>query len=290
MGTVLIGYDTESGVVQEASKRPISIFRKSIEAIMRIHVELEAPATIFLVGKTLAAGAKYLKPLLNYPDLFDFQQHTYSHVLLKTIVVDDKENSAYARRERYVEGASLQVIRKEVKDANKALKKYLDVTCRGIRGPYGYYRGLSDRPDILEILYEEGIRFTSTYLRNQNDWQPVPIEVQPFWYELQGFPEMLELPAQGWQDCMWRDIHGWTKTKEFEKHLELTLNEVERRRLVWGTCFHDWAVIKGDAKAVTMRKFIQHAKEKQTRIVNYARFYQEQRISHSKKDGTKSQN
>ena len=257
---------------------------------MKIHVELEAPATIFLVGKTLAAGAKYLKPLLNYPDLFDFQQHTYSHVLLKTIVVDDKEKSAYARRERYVEGGSLQVIRTEVKDANKALKKYLDVTCRGIRGPYGYYRGLSDRPDILEILYEEGIRFTSTYLRNQNDWQPVPIEVQPFWYELQGFPEILELPAQGWQDCMWRDINGWTKTKEFEKHLELTLNEVKRRKLVWGTCFHDWAVIKGDPKAVTMRKFIQQAKEEQIRIVNYARFYQERRISHSKKEGTKSQN
>jgi len=281
LGTLLIGYDTESGVVPEASRRPISIFRRGIEAIMRIHVELEAPATIFLVGRTLAAGARYLKPLLDYPDLFDFQQHTYSHVLLKTIVAKDKENSAYARRptERYVEGGSLQVIRKEVKDANKALKKYLDVTCLGIRGPYGYYRGLSDRPDILEILHEEGIRFTSTYLRNQDDWQPVPIEVQPFWYELQGFPDILEIPAQGWQDCMWRDINGWTKTEKFEKYLELTLDGVKRKNCTWGTCFHDWAVTKGDPGAVTMRKFIQYAKKRQIRIVSYTKFYRDQRDS-----------
>ena len=279
LGTVLIGYDTESGVVPEASRRPMSIFRRSIEAIMRIHVGLEAPATFFLVGRTLAAGARYLKPLLDYPDLFDFEQHTYSHVLLKTIVVEDRKNSAYARRptERYVEGGSPQVIRKEVKDANEALKKYLDVTCRGIRGPYGYYRGLSDRPDILEILHEEGIRFTSTYLRNQDDWQPVPIEVQPFWYELQGFPDMLEIPVQGWQDCIWRDINGWTKTRRFEKYLEFSLGGVKMKNRVRGMCFHDWAVIKGDPGAVTMRKFIQYVKERQFKIVSYSEFYRNQR-------------
>ena len=75
-------------------------------------MKLEAPATIFVVGKTLIAGARYIKGLLDYPDLFDIQQHTYSHVLLKTVIVDDKENSAYARRptERYVEGASLKLL------------------------------------------------------------------------------------------------------------------------------------------------------------------------------------
>ena len=113
------------------------------------------------------------------------------------MVVKDKNNSAYSRRphEKYVEGGSLKVIRKEVKMANNSLKKYLDVTCQGIRGPYGYYRGLSDRPHILLILHEEGIRFTSTYLRNEDDWQPVPLEAQPFWYGLQGFPDMLEIPG-----------------------------------------------------------------------------------------------
>ena len=260
----------------------MSIFKKSIEAIKRIHVKLEAPATIFLVGKTLTAGAKYVKSLLDYPDLFDLQQHTYSHVLLKTVVVDDKENSPYARRpnERYVEGASLEVIREEVRKANKALKEHLEVTCLGIRCPYGYYRGLSDRPDILKILHQEGIRFTSTYLRNQQDWQPVPMDAQPFWYKLQGFPDMLEIPGQGWADCIWRDINGWRNRKEYTKYLNGTLDAFKRRNLTWGTVFHDWAIIKEDPTADMMSEFIQYAKERGVAVSNYAQFYRQQKNEH----------
>ena len=36
--------------------------------------------------------------------------------------------------------------------ASFLLKKYLNVDCIGLSGPYGYYRGLSDRPEILLIL------------------------------------------------------------------------------------------------------------------------------------------
>ena len=90
MGAVLIGYDTESGAVKESSKRSLSILKKSMSAIMKTHTELEAPATIFVVGKTLVSGARYLKPLLDFPDLFDFQQHTYSHVLLKSVIVESE--------------------------------------------------------------------------------------------------------------------------------------------------------------------------------------------------------
>ena len=278
MGTILIGYDTESGTVPEAT---MNTFKKSISAIMKVHTEFDTPATIFLVGKTLASGARYVRPLADSDGLFDFQQHTYSHVLLKTVVVKDKNNSAYSRRphERYVEGGSLKVIRKEVKMANNALKKYLDVTCQGIRGPYGYYRGLSDRPDILLILHEEGIRFTSTYLRNEDDWQPVPLEAQPFWYELQGFPDMLEIPGQGWADCIWRDVNGWKERKKYEQYLKSTLDEVKNRNLTWGTIFHDWAIIKADPTAEIMRSFIQYAKENGIKLVSYGQFFNKRRRS-----------
>lgn len=207
------------------------------------------------------------------------------------MIVEDKEKSAYARRptERYVEGANLEVIREEVRKANNALKEYLDVTCLGIRGPYGYYRGLSDRPDILKILHEEGIRFTSTYLRNQDDWQPVPIDVQPFWYKLQGFPDILEIPGQGWADCIWRDINGWRNRKEYKQYLKSTLDAFSRRKLTWGTVFHDWAIIKENPTADTMSEFIQYAKEKGLTMSNYAKFYRQQNdLRHSIRGTRKS--
>ncbi len=55
MGTILIGYDTESGTVPEAT---MNTFKKSISAIMKVHTEFDVPATIFLVGKTLASGVR----------------------------------------------------------------------------------------------------------------------------------------------------------------------------------------------------------------------------------------
>lgn len=253
--------------------------------IKRIHAELEAPATIFLVGKTLVLGAQYVKPLRDFGDLFDFQQHTYSHVPLKTVIADDE--SPFARAERFVRGGDIELIRRDVNHASEILKRYLDVSCVGIRGPWGYYRGLADRPDILEVLHEGGIRFTSTYLRNERDWQPVPLETQPFWYANQGFPDMLEIPSQGWQDCMWRDVNGWSKPKKFERYLKSIIEEVERRNLTWGACFHDWSIIKGDPSASSIRKIIGYAKEKHVRTLSYKEFYEEQRLPSKRKHGIK---
>jgi peptidoglycan/xylan/chitin deacetylase (PgdA/CDA1 family) len=288
-GALLIGYDTESGTgwiperpvvsVTTSSRRWLNVFKRSMATMLKIHTEMDVPATIFICGRTLVSGTDYVRPFIDFNNLFDIEQHTYSHVLLKTVVVEDKENSAYARRptERYVEGAPLEIIRKEVKTANRALKKYLGVTCRGIRGPYGYYRGLSDRADILKILHEEGIRFTSTYLRNQYDWQPVPMEVQPFWYELQGFPDMLEIPGQGWADCIWREIYGWTNREKYGEYLKSAVDEIRRKHLMWGTVFHDYSFIRSDPTGRLMRGLIRYARENDVKILNYAQFYEQQR-------------
>jgi peptidoglycan/xylan/chitin deacetylase (PgdA/CDA1 family) len=259
---------------------------RSMMAIKRIHTELEVPATIFIVGKTLMLGAQYVKPLRDFGDLFDFQQHTYSHVPLKTVIADDE--NPFARAERFVRGGDIELIQKEVKHASEILKRYLDVSCTGIRGPWGYYRGLADRPDILEILHGEGIRFTSTYLRNERDWQPVPLETQPFWYTNQGFPDMLEIPSQGWQDCMWRDVNGWSKLKKFEKYLKSIIREVERRNLTWGACFHDWSIMKNDSFVSSISELISYAKEKHVRTLSYKEFYEEQRLRPKRKYAVKN--
>ena len=40
------------------------------------------PATLFVCGRTLVHNVEVLEPFVDHP-LFDIQQHTYSHTLLK---------------------------------------------------------------------------------------------------------------------------------------------------------------------------------------------------------------
>ena len=136
--------------------------------------------------------------------LFDLQQHTYSHQLLKTVHIDDGKSI------RVVRGVSPEETRQEVRKTTELLRTALGVECIGITGPWCYYRGLRDRPDILQVLWEEGIRFTRTDGRNEHDWHPVAIDLQPYWYDALGFPDILEIPIHGWHDCVIRgEVLGW---------------------------------------------------------------------------------
>lgn len=75
-GTFLIGYDVESG-----DPAVTGAFLRREPAI---HEATGVPATFFLCGLTIERNLEALRPLADHP-LFDFQQHTYSHVLLKSI-------------------------------------------------------------------------------------------------------------------------------------------------------------------------------------------------------------
>ncbi len=73
--TLLVGYDVESADPE--------ITRAFLRKAEEIHRALEAPGTMFFVGKTLIKSIESCQNLAKY-ELFDIQQHTYSHVLLKT--------------------------------------------------------------------------------------------------------------------------------------------------------------------------------------------------------------
>ena len=95
-------------------------------------------------------------------------------------------------------------LREEVALTSRLLEEHLGVECVGIRTPFGYYRGLSGRPDLLGILQECGIRYTTSWGRNEENANPTPW-VQPFTYAEEGFPGILELPFQFWLDVVWFD-------------------------------------------------------------------------------------
>src|SRR5690348_7221841 len=74
-GVFLIGYDVESANPE--------VTRPFLRRMQEIHERTGVPATLFLCGRTVERNVDALRPLASH-SLFDFQQHTYNHVLLKT--------------------------------------------------------------------------------------------------------------------------------------------------------------------------------------------------------------
>lgn len=259
MSKLLIGYDVERAAEPEITR----VFLRKLRETHREH-----PCTLFLLGQVIENNAHELEGLADDP-MFDFQQHTYSHQLLKTVCMDKGDGEMVVYR-----GASLTEIEDEVAKTSELIRKYFDKECLGLTGPWGYYRGLADRPDILEILHRLGIRFTRTYARDHHDFQPVPFEVQPFWYEPQGFPDVLEIPIHGWQDVYWREISGWQNITGYSSYLLECLDYVAERDIVWSHATHDWSSIRSDPEMSVIRDLLNAADRRGVEVEAYDKFYQ----------------
>ena len=261
MAVLLIGYDVEKLDAPEVTRA----FLEKAEEVHREH-----PCTLFLVGKVIENNARDLEKLAANP-MFDFQQHTYSHCLLKTVCMErDGKITVY-------KGVSLQEIEDEVGRTSELLKKYFGRECLGLTGPWGYYRGLADRPDILEILHRLGIGFTRTYARDHHDFQPVAFDIQPFWYEPQGFGDMLEFPLHGWQDVYWREINGWENVSGYTNYLLECLDYIADRDLAWSHGSHDWSSVRNDPDMTIIRSLLQAADRRSVTVLSYLDYYEERK-------------
>jgi hypothetical protein len=266
MATLLIGYDVES-------YKP-EITERFLKQAQKIHSKYKAPCTLFILGHTLELMKEIFYKVLDNP-LFDLQQHTYSHLPLKTVCIDD------GKQVKVVKGASLYQIEVEVKKTSRLLNEILGVKCIGLTGPWCYYRGLCDRPDILEILHRQDIRFTRTWARNERDYQPTPFEVQPFWYENLGFPEILECPGQGYQDVYWHNLYGDRGPKAYCEHLRQCIDTVIKNDWVYGYMAHDHSALRQSSDMNAIQSMIEYALSRDVKIKSYAQFYQEQ-LHHGK--------
>ena len=257
MAELLIGYDVECTGDPEVTR---AFLRRARE------IHREHPCTLFLVGKVIENNARDLEELADSP-MFDFQQHTYSHRLLKTVCMErDGQVTIY-------QGMPLAEIEDEVGRTSELLKKHFGRECLGLTGPWGYYRGLADRPDILETLHRLGIRFTRTYGRNHHDFQPVAFDIQPFWYEPQGFGDVLEFPIHGWQDVYWRDINGWENVAGYTNYLLECLDYVADHDLAWSHGSHDWSSLRSDPDMTIIGALLDAADRRGLRTQTYLDFY-----------------
>lgn len=261
MGTMLIGYDVE----WRADGDVTAEFLRQAAAV---HHRLGVPATLFVVGQTLERWIPQFRAIAADP-LFDVQQHTYSHRLLKTVYI---EHDGVVRVEQ---GIGLEAIRQEVRTTSELLRTRVGVECLGLTGPWCYYRGLRDRPDILRILREEGIRFTRTDGRNERDWHPVTLDVQPYWYDALGFPDILEIPIHGWHDNVLRsEVLGWEDLPAYVEAVKPYIDRAAMEDKVFSLCQHDWSSIRHDPAMTATEALLRYAQGQGLHFSTYKGYYE----------------
>ena len=167
-----------------------------------MHADVGVPATLFVCGRTLLHALEPVRAA-QATGLFDMQQHTFSHVPFKDIVYSP-EPGITGR----IPAAPREALLEELAFTSRLIREHLGVDCVGLRTPFGYFRGLRDRPDLLEIVRATGLRYVTSWGRNEDNANPTPW-VQPFTYEEEGYPDILEIPFQFWLDVVWFDQHGY---------------------------------------------------------------------------------
>jgi peptidoglycan/xylan/chitin deacetylase (PgdA/CDA1 family) len=281
MATLLIGYDTESAAVGEGLARFIGpavpqyrcaldpeTTRRGVALLSRLHEELEAPCTFFLCGRTLLHALDAIEPLAASP-LFDIQQHTYSHVVFR----DVRYRAFGAETEAVLPETPPVALREELAFTSELIRKHLGRDCIGLRTPFGYYRGLCGRADLLQIVAETGHRFVTSWGRNEENGNPTPW-VQPFAYTEEGFPGILEIPFQFWLDGVWFDAHGYGEGRAFRKALEGAVEEIAEQDLVFATAFHEWCAVEANEEETGwIRGLIEHARKREVEIMSYAEYW-----------------
>ena len=280
MPILLLGFDTEGFKLSSGVDSLDGRIRESLAAldvIVSILDEHQAPATFFIVGQLLdRAGDEYAKRL-GQRENFDIQSHTYSHGSLKP------------------GGLSLEELDDEVKRTKELIRKFFGVESIGVRGPGGYYRGMQGHPDRLKILWDNGARFIGTDSAGPpGAVMPAPF-VQPYWYEKEGFPELLELPANGFHCTFllrtigdplnWKHKVGFATGEILE---ELPNNPDEQiavrqkefqyaidNNLVYSPALHPWSIYRFDNELRCLRFLVQMARDNNVPIKSFKEYYLE---------------
>ena len=258
MSTFLIGYDTEADDTR--------VTRHFLEAARKVHEDLTAPSSLFIVGATLRRNQDDFRGLLEHP-LFDLHQHTETHLLLKTV---------YQRNDRGVEvfpGGTVDEVREDVGAAQQTFQQVLGFRPAGLTGPFGYYRGLCDRPDLVQVVVDEGIRFLRCWGRDAEDWQPVA-PFAPFWLDRIGFPDVLEFGVHGWQDCLLRDDLGWEDHDSYFAQVCRDIDCAIETSGVFSYVQHDWSSTRADPEMTLTRRILEYALQREMEIVSYSDYYQ----------------
>ncbi len=270
-GTIMLGVDVES-----PHEHALGYATYGAD----LYHELDIPVTFFLTGKVIEAYPDTWRSLEDDP-LIHLEAHTYNHLLLKTVCLKVPPGMEIHNSRDYFlkRGASLEEIESDLSQCVQVFRDVIGRPPRGLTGPWGYYRGLQDRPDILDIVASHGFKFLRTFLRDQWDGQPVPLTWTPFFYSPQGHPDILECLVHGYQDDFYWQAYNPSKSEsDYPAHLKLLTNEIVKNGWIWSAASHDHGCATREGfgkKASWIREWVRYAKACGVRFLSYEQFYQE---------------
>jgi peptidoglycan/xylan/chitin deacetylase (PgdA/CDA1 family) len=147
-------WDYEKGNLNEETKR------YAVEACRRVK-RFGGTATCFVVGRVLEQeNVDWLREIAREGHAIG--NHTYDHVNVKARTRDEIQYR-FQRAPWLIEGKSpAEVIRENIRLTQSALKARIGVEPVGFRTPGGFADGLSDRPDVREMLRASGFAWVSS--------------------------------------------------------------------------------------------------------------------------------
>jgi peptidoglycan/xylan/chitin deacetylase (PgdA/CDA1 family) len=269
-GTVLLGYDVETASDSTGG---------FLEGAAILHDKHDVPWAIYVTGTTVEKCTDAIRSVRDN-ELLTICQHTYDHMLLKNVYMmpgDGKPVHGQSPN-AFIRGGTLEQIREQIGKTQALLRDLIGVECHGLTGPWCYYRGLVDRPDVLQALEDNGIRWVRAYGRDSRDCQPTPFTAQPFFYNDQGFPDILELGMQGYQDDFYWDRFDDRRYGDtYQHYLYAMLGEVAKNDWVWSVASHDHGTPTKKAffesKGKWIEDFITRGKEVGVRFASPGNFY-----------------
>ena len=278
---LVMGYDWErcgkEGDPPHRIQSDRQLAQKGLRIVSQVHQEYDTSFTLFVLGRMLEIPdlcASLLEELgsRHLQSIIDVQGHAYSHRPFKKIFHGSNPLGS-------------EEIRHELVTTRSSVKEKLGYETIGLRTPLGYYRGLQGENGTLRVLAEQGFAFISSDLRDRNDSFPSlwydenGAFRQPYFYDHDKYPDLLEIPTQGWTDNALKGQSRTTKVKvhtlrqELDIHLE-HLDFAIENNLAYTPLCHPWAVATNDDDGSVIRGMLDYAIEKGVRVVSYKQLYE----------------
>jgi len=239
----------------------VEVSLASLEAVVKVHRRRSAPATFCIVGRLLELAPDRYRALLS-DDLFEVQNHSYTHINVKQVAGFPP--------------VDLGRVEDEIARTNALITEVFGIRPIGFRTPGGFTNGLRGETKALAIAARQGIRWISSDARGPLETVPAGF-TQPYTYAEDGFPELVELPAHTWHEnvlkgynpvpAFWPPILPYglprfpprTPEEEFEVH-RLGMEHALAEKLVYfSPAMHPWSIYRFNPEARTVDLVLQHA-------------------------------